>query len=196
MRVMKYLVSTPERGLLLQPNNSWDGNADFEFDVQGFADSEYAKEQTTRRSVNGWCVFLNNAPAVMRGKGMPVVALSVTEAELYAATQCAQDMLYVMRLLGSIGLKVKKPMILWVDNKGAVDITQNWNVGGRIRHVDVRMYFLRELKEEGIIITKWIKGEENTSDIFTKNLPRKPFEKHISKFVGRDNYMVNPNANE
>jgi hypothetical protein len=127
---------------------------------------------------------------------MPVVALSVTEAELYAATQCAQDMLYVMRLLGSIGLKVKKPMILWVDNKGAVDITQNWNVGGRIRHVDVRMYFLRELKEEGIIITKWIKGEENTSDIFTKNLPRKPFEKHISKFVGRDNYMVNPNANE
>ena len=93
-------------------------------------------------------------------------------------------------------MKVKKPIILWVDNKEAVDIMQNWNVGGRIRHVNVRMYFLRKLKEEGTIVTKWIKGEENTSDIFTKNLPRKPFEKHISKFVGHDKYMVDPNANE
>jgi len=50
------------------------------------------------------------------------VTLSVTEAEYVSATECAQDMLYSMRILELIGLKVKKPMTLEVDNKGAVDL--------------------------------------------------------------------------
>ena len=34
------------------------------------------------------------------------------------------------------------------------------------------MFFLRELKEEGLIITNWIKGGDNPVDLFTKNLFR------------------------
>lgn len=74
-RVMKNWVATPKSKLSLEPNASRNGQADFKFTVEVYADSEYAKEQSTRRSVNGWCVFLNDVPAVMRGKGMPVVAL-------------------------------------------------------------------------------------------------------------------------
>jgi hypothetical protein len=29
-----------------------------------------------------------------------------------------------------MGLKVKKPMILEMDNKGAVDLSKNWSVSG------------------------------------------------------------------
>jgi hypothetical protein len=37
-----------------------------------------------------------------------------------------------------MGFKVKKPMILEIDNnKGAADLTHNWSVGGRTRHVEV-----------------------------------------------------------
>ena len=78
------------------------------------------------------------------------VTLSVTEFELAAAAQCVQDMLFVMCVMESIGLKVLKPMILELDNKGAKDLTHNWSVGGRTRHVNVREWFLRDLKEEGI----------------------------------------------
>ena len=58
----------------------------------------------------------------LASKMMPVIALSVTEAELYAAIQCVMKMLFVMRVLLSIGLQVALPMILEVDNKGDVDI--------------------------------------------------------------------------
>jgi hypothetical protein len=34
-RVMKYCVTTPERGLLLQPNGVWDGGDNFEFTING-----------------------------------------------------------------------------------------------------------------------------------------------------------------
>jgi hypothetical protein len=87
-----------------------------------------------------------------------------------AATQCAQDMLFNMRILESMGFKVKKPMILEIDNKGAVDLTHNWSVGGRTRHVEVRQYFFCDLKEENVIVTKWISGDNNSSDMFTKKL--------------------------
>jgi len=52
-----------------------------------------------------------------------IVALSVTEAELIAATSNVQDMMYMKRLLESIDLKVALPMVLEVENKGAVDLS-------------------------------------------------------------------------
>ncbi len=116
--------------------------------------------------------------------------LSVTEAVLFAETCCAQDMLFEMRVLESMGLKVKLPMKLYVDNKGAKDLCDNWSVGGRTRHVKVKQLFLRELKESKLIDVNWIPGDEMTSDIYTKNLPGPLFDKHGSKFVGADEYMV------
>jgi hypothetical protein len=40
-----------------------------------------------------------------------------------------------------------------------------------IMDIEVKQYFLRELKEQGIIKIIWRSGDEMTSDIFTKNLP-------------------------
>jgi hypothetical protein len=125
---------------------------------------------------------------------MPIVALSVMEAELFSAVLCAQDMLFAMRILNSLGLKVKLPMKLEIDNKGAVDFNHNYSVGGRTRHVEVKQYFLRELKEAGLIICEWCSGKDMSSDILTKNCSGVLFEKHIRKFVGCDAYMEDANA--
>jgi hypothetical protein len=56
-----------------------------------------------------------------------------------------------MRVLESVGLTVKKPTVLAIDNKGAVDYANNWSAGGRMRHATIRLAFLCELKEQGII---------------------------------------------
>jgi len=88
-----------------------------------------------------------------------------------------------------MGLKVKFPMILELDNKGAVDLPNNCSIGGRTRHVDVRQCFLRELKESRILDIRWIKGSENDADAFTKNLEGPAFEKCIRTLVGQDVHM-------
>ena len=100
----------------------------------------------------------------MQSKMQDYKTLSVMEAELVAATACAQDILFSMRLLESIGLKVRKPMVLMVDNKGAKDLANNWSVGGCTWHNEVRFYFLRELKETGLIQTVWQHGVNNCAD--------------------------------
>jgi hypothetical protein len=188
-RVMKYCLATPNRGLFLKPDSKWDGDPNFEFVISGRSDSDYAKDPETRRSVSGYSTFVCNAPVTMNCKMQGCVTLSVTEAELVSATNCAQDMLFVMRVVESMGLKVKKPMILKVDNKGAMDLTHNWSVGGRTRHVDVRQLFLRDLKSDGVILVEWISTLENSTDLFTKNLAGPPFEKHCATYCGSDEYM-------
>jgi hypothetical protein len=102
-----------------------------------------------------------------------IVALSVTQAELFAATNNAQDMLYTKRIIESLGLHVQLPMILEVDNKGALDLVNNYSVGGRNRHVETRQYLLRKLKEENIIKVIWTPGELNSSDLYSRNIRRR-----------------------
>ena len=114
------------------------------------------------------------------------VTLSVTEAECVAATSCVQDMIYGKNFLESLGLKVELPMILEMDNKGGVDIFNNWSIAGNTRAVSIRFAYIRELKEAGILEIKWIDGNKNTSDLFTKNLDGTAFKKHASVFNGLD----------
>ena len=115
--VMKYVASTPECGLLLKPNAVWNGKKDYVFEIKGRSDSDF-----THKSVTGYTAFLNGAPIKTRSVMQNIVALSVTEAEEVAATECVQDMLFAMHLLESMGLTVKKPMILEINNKGSKDI--------------------------------------------------------------------------
>jgi hypothetical protein len=79
-------------------------------------------------------------------------------------------------------------MILNIDNKGAIDHINGWTAGGRTRHIDTKMYFLREMKEQGIIVVRHVPGTLNRADLFTKNLDGKAFERHTEAFCGVDKY--------
>ena len=67
----------------------------------------------------------------------PSVSLSMAKGELIAAVEVAQIMLFAMRVMEDIGLQVKKPMILHVDCKDALDLMYGWNVSGITKHVSV-----------------------------------------------------------
>ena len=48
---------------------------------------------------------------------------------------------------------------------------------GRTKHMQVREMWLSELNEQGIIKVKWISGDDNETDIQTKNLVEPLFQK-------------------
>ena len=108
----------------------------------------------------------------------------MTEAEFIALVQCVQEMLYVKKVLNSMELQVELPMIVYCDNKGAVDMANGWNIGGGTKHMDIRVAFIRELKESGDLLIKWISTNDNTADIFTKNTDSKTFNHHIPALLG------------
>eukprot|EP00957_Ditylum_brightwellii_P053467 4052073-Ditylum_brightwellii.AAC.1 len=80
-----------------------------------------------------------------------IIALPLTQAEMVAGVQCAQDMLYIKCVLECMWLQVELPMVLHIDSSGAVDLVDNWSDGGRTRHMEMRMFSLRNLKKAGIM---------------------------------------------
>jgi hypothetical protein len=65
-------------------------------------------------------------------------------------------MLFVQQIVESLGLKVKFPMKLQVDNQGVQELINNWSVGGRTQHVATKAMFLCELKEWGLLVIEYM----------------------------------------
>ena len=187
MTLIRDRISTENRGLVLPPKEKW--SPKYKFKIHGRSDSDYATNPDDRRSISGGRVFVNDVPISFRSATQKFVTLSVTEAEIAAGVMVAQDMLYIYRLMESLELEIELPMVLEMDNSGAVDIANSWSVGGRTRHVDVRNYFLRELKDQGLLVIRHISGESNDADIFTKNVTSAIFDRHIPLYVGHDEYL-------
>ena len=53
-------------------------------------------------------------------------------------------------------------------------------------HIEVKMYFLRELREMGTVKVVWRCGDDMMADLFTNDLPGPLFENHTSEYVGKD----------
>ena len=68
------------------------------------------------------------------------MSLLTTKVELNAAVM--QDAVFMKNILKSLGLKVKLPILASIDNGRAVDIGNNWSVGGRTCHFEVKQNFL------------------------------------------------------
>ena len=55
----------------------------------------------------------------------------------------------------------------------------------------VKNHFLRELKDEGLMVIRHVARDYNTADLFIKNTTAAIFEKHIPNFVGLDKDHLN-----
>ncbi len=182
---MRYLTGTKDAGLMLNPTRKWDGEKKFCFRIRGVSNSNYAKDTQTRCSISGYVVYLEDAPVMHQSATQKTVALSVCKAEMNLAVLCAQDMIYEKHVLESLGLQVETPMVLQMDNKGAVDLINSFSVGGRTHHIDVQQCFLWELKEAKIMVVTWIPGTENVADMFTKNLDGPAFKRYAELLLGK-----------
>ena len=184
LRIMKYCAKTKDRGWELKPSRKWDGiDLNFEFKIRGKADSNFATCKETRKSVTGYCVWLEDSLVAVKSGMQKIVALSVTEAEVIALVQCVQEMIYIKKVLESMNLRVELPMKVEVDNRGAVDLVNGWSCSGGTKHMDVRIMWMRELKENKVLEVVWHPTAENEADIFTKNTDGATFEKHMKELV-------------
>ncbi len=84
----------------------------------------------TRKIISGYRVLLEGAPVMFKSSTQKLMGLLVCKAEQSSGVLRTQDMLYYKNMLESMELKLKLPMLLEMDNEGAVDLANNWSVGG------------------------------------------------------------------
>ena len=64
------------------------------------------------------------------------------------------------------------------DNKGAHDLCHRFSSAQHTRHIDRKLFKLREMRGAGLVTVKYLGTEEITADLFTKILDRQALEKH------------------
>jgi hypothetical protein len=122
-------------------------------------------------------------PISWKSKGQRGVVLSSTEAEYVAVSEATREIKFIVQVLESINVKIEYPIIVHVDNVGAIFLANNKTTSERTKHVDIRHHFVREHIEDGIVKIVFVKSCDNDADIFTKNLAGEPYEKHTEKFL-------------
>lgn len=66
-------------------------------------------------------------------------------------------------------------MILFCDNLSAINISKNPVQHSRIKHINIRHHFIRELIEDKVISIEHIRTKRQLADIFTKVMDANQF---------------------
>jgi hypothetical protein len=56
------------------------------------------------------------------------------------------------------------------DNQGSIFIASNPVTEKRLKHIDIRYHYVREVVNRGLVKIYFIDGDENPADLLTKNL--------------------------
>lgn len=166
LRAIKYVKDTEDLRLRIQP----DERTEKKWSIKAYSDSDFAGDVDGRKSVSGYVIYMDGMPISWRSKGQKSVSLSSTEAEYMAVSEVTMELLFIHGVMKFLGMEQKLPMIVNVDNVGAIYLAQSATTSNRTKHIDVRYHFVREFIEDGIVKIIFVRSEENDADIFTKNL--------------------------
>jgi Reverse transcriptase (RNA-dependent DNA polymerase) len=176
---IKYVVDTKNRALYMKSNNF---NCE-KVIIKGVSDSDYAGDNDMRRSVRGYVVYINGLLISWKSRGQKSVKLSSNEAEYVALSEMCTELVFLKMVIESIGVQVELPMKVYVDNGGAIFLTNNTSTGQRTKHIDIRYHYARELASDGIIEVIFVGTAENDADIYTQNTSSELYDKHTSKYM-------------
>ena len=177
-KLTRFVLATKDHGLkfkLMKSMRKWV--------LKALSDSDFASDKETRISIYGYVIYFCGIPIAWRSKGMKTVVLSTTEAEYMALSEVVKKLKFIVQLLQTMNITVELPITVYVDNVGAIWLSNNRNTGDRTNHIDIRTAFVKEYQEDGKIIIKFVKSEENEADIFTKNTSSIIYQKHQEKLV-------------
>ncbi|CAI7843523.1 unnamed protein product [Closterium sp. NIES-54] len=162
-RVLRYLCSTSGLGLVLGGRRP--------VVLTGHADASWADDQATQRSSQGYTFSLGSGSVLWRSTRSSSVLGSSCEAEIYVGAMAAQELRWLTYLLADIGEPPRSPPVLYVDNKAMLALCREHRLEHRTKHIALRYFLARELKQHGQLRLAYVASEANTADIFTKALP-------------------------
>ena len=169
-RICRYIKGTMQYGLVYTRGR---GN----YILSGFSNSDLAGCLDDRKSTGGMAFYLDENLITWVSQKQRRVALFSCEAEFMAATAAACQEIWLQRVLNHVMNSKTGPVVLYIDNRYVVDLARNSVFHGRSKHIDLCYHFIRDCVEQGLIVIKHVRTDEQRADILTKALAATKFEK-------------------
>ena len=145
-----------------------------------YTDADHGGCKDSRKSTSGYMVKLGQGVVSWRSKLQPVVTKSTTEAEFVAANDAGKQILWIQNLLHELGYTPCAPSVLYIDNNSALSVAKNPDHHGRMKHLDLSYYWLREKVAMKKIEPVHLATDNMPADLLTKPLARVKVEKFRS----------------
>jgi hypothetical protein len=129
---------------------------------------------------------LLGAPICWRSKGQKGVTLSDSKAEYVAMSEAVKEIRFIYYILSGMRSRIKLPIVVRCDNVGANFMEENSSSGVGTRHIDTRYHFVREHVVDEFIKIIFVKSDKNVAGMFTKNIGKEIYERHMKRFLGKN----------
>ncbi|XP_022023890.1 uncharacterized mitochondrial protein AtMg00810-like [Helianthus annuus] len=158
-RIFRYLKGAPKLGLWYPRDSN--------FDLFAFSDSNFGGIDRDRKSTSAGCQFFGDRLIFWQCKKQQTVSLSTAETEYAAASACCSQVLWMQHQLQDYGLTYLDTTI-YCDNDAAIHITKTPVFHSKTKHIDIKIHFIRDCFDRGLIKLEQIHTDANTADLSTK----------------------------
>lgn len=114
-QLLRYLKGTSNYGIKITPNN---------LTLTAFSDSDWAGDNTDRKSTTGYCIMLANTPISWASKKQKAMARSSTEAKYRTLATTSSEIVWLRKLLGELGIPCTIATTIYCDNISAISLAQ------------------------------------------------------------------------
>ena len=165
IRILTFILHNPiNQTLFVKPesilkNPTIEDIKEFKWEIDGMSDSTWANKTEEGHSIAGWIIRIMGALAGWGCRQIKHITLSTAESEYAAALEMVKELQFVKNVMEWMGLKVKLPMKIYLDNQAAIMMIRNNYTTVGNRHCSLRVWYLRDLYMKGIIDPIYVKSE-------------------------------------
>ena len=151
--------------------------------VQLFADADFSRNPDIKKSRSGFVIFLNGGAIAWKSKLQTRIAMSTTEAELYAMYAGVEQVLWFREFLGQLGFP-QGSVPCHEDNSGLIHWITNHSSNSNMLSIPAQYYRLRSDRDSGACHFLHVITQLQRADLFTKQMD-------FSVFIQQFNMLFN-----
>jgi phosphotransferase system IIB component len=162
--------------------------ADITEGLKVYTDSDwagsYSVDQDTH-SRTGVLVTYNGVPVDWMSAKQLCIATSSGDAESRALASGVQRGLQIQYIAEELMIATPSVLHIWVDAEAAIGFARNNGGGTKMKHLDIRMQWVQEIRDKKKIKIHKVAGPHNRSDFFTKLMTKSEFKRTSEGLCGK-----------
>ncbi|GKB03339.1 retrovirus-related pol polyprotein from transposon TNT 1-94 [Tanacetum coccineum] len=147
------------------------------------------EDKDDSRSQSGWVFLLNGGAVTWKSSKQDTVADSTYESKYIAVCETSKEAIWMKNFIRDLRVvpTVQDPIEKFCNNESAVALTKEPKDHRKSKHIERKYHFVRSKVEEGHVIVKHIRSEDNPADPFTKALSKSRHDEHARSIGLKDN---------
>ena len=152
-------------------------------DVVGFCDVNFTGCINDKKSTTGYIFMMAGGAVSWKSVKQTLTTSSTMKAKYVACYEAYCHAIWMQNFILGLGVvdSISRSLKLFCDNSAAIAFSKNTRSTSCSKHIDVKLYFIKEKLVESLIDIQHMSTKGMLADLLTKGLPIVVFNEHASQ---------------